>query len=187
MPTDYCLNFNLYLIDDFLPLYYFQLHRYRIERDNIGHCFIVNNVASEYPAASKHDVDEMISSLKLFGYEWDERRCMECVVKPSDIHICQSCQSRNKIHLFEDLNTQVRTGLHNFPDFWLICLICDHINPYHFINFNPLLYDSVFGKRVLTYRENRGTPDYSKMNELMVGIENYIFLKRGKPHLSKNV
>ena len=41
---------------------------------------------------------------------------------------------------------------------------------------------SVFGKRVLTYRENRGTPDYSHMNGVIVGIENYIFLKRGKPH-----
>ena len=25
--------------------------------------------------------------------------------------------------------------------------------------------DSVFGKRVLTYWENRGTPDYNQMNE----------------------
>ncbi len=28
------------------------------------------------------------------------------------------------------------SGLHNFPDFWLICLICDHINPHPFIHFN---------------------------------------------------
>ena len=47
--------------------------------------------------------------------------------------------------------------------------------------------DSVFGKRVLTYWENMGTPDYSQMNVFMVGIENYIFLERGKPDLSKNV
>ncbi len=46
--------------------------------------------------------------------------------------------------------------------------------------------DSVFGKRVLTYWENRGTPDCSQMNGFMIGIENYIFLERGKPHLSKN-
>ena len=36
--------------------------------------------------------------------------------------------------------------------------------------------DSVFGKRVLTYWENRGTPDHSQINGFMVGIENYIFL-----------
>ena len=48
------------------------------------------------------------------------------------------------------------------------------------------IYDSVFGKRVLTYWENRGTPDYSQMNGFMAGIEDYIFLERGKPHLSKN-
>ena len=47
--------------------------------------------------------------------------------------------------------------------------------------------DSVFEKRVLTYWENRGTPDYSQVNRFMVGIENYIFLERGKPHLSKKV
>ncbi len=47
--------------------------------------------------------------------------------------------------------------------------------------------DSVFGKRELTYWENRATPDYKLMNGFMVGIENYIFLERGKPHLSKNV
>ncbi len=38
------------------------------------------------------------------------------------------------------------------------------------------IYDSVFGKRVLTYWENRGTPDYNQMIGFMVGIENYIFL-----------
>ncbi len=47
--------------------------------------------------------------------------------------------------------------------------------------------DSVFGKRVLMYWENRRTPDDSQMNGFMVGIGNYIFLERGKPHLSKNV
>ncbi len=49
------------------------------------------------------------------------------------------------------------------------------------------ILDSIFGKRVLTYWENRGTPDYNQMNALMVGIANYIFLERGKSHLSKNV
>ncbi len=48
-------------------------------------------------------------------------------------------------------------------------------------------FDSVFQKRVLTYWENRTTLDYSQMNGFMVGIENYIFLESGKPHLSKNV
>ncbi len=48
-------------------------------------------------------------------------------------------------------------------------------------------YDSVFGKRVLTYWENEGTPDYNQINGLKVGIENYMFLERGKQHLSKNV
>ena len=37
------------------------------------------------------------------------------------------------------------------------------------------------------YWKNIGTPDYSYMNEIIVGIENYIFLEKGKPHLSKNV
>ncbi len=49
------------------------------------------------------------------------------------------------------------------------------------------LNDSVFGKRVLTYWENRGTPDYREMNGFRVGIENYIFLERRKPNLFKNV
>ncbi len=47
--------------------------------------------------------------------------------------------------------------------------------------------DSVFRKRILTYWENRGTPHYSQMNGFMVGIENYIFFERGKPHFPKNV
>ena len=55
------------------------------------------------------------------------------------------------------------------------------------VNFVPKRYDSVFGKRVLTYWENRGTSDYSHMNGFMVGIENYIFLERRNPHLSRNV
>ncbi len=33
-----------------------------------------------------------------------------------------------------------KSGLHNFLDFWLICLIYDHINPYLFLYFNPPLY-----------------------------------------------
>ncbi len=45
--------------------------------------------------------------------------------------------------------------------------------------------DSVLGKRVLTYWESRGTPDYSQMNGFMVGIENYIFVERGMPQLFK--
>ncbi len=32
-----------------------------------------------------------------------------------------------------------------------------------------LSFDSIFGKRVLTYWENRGNPDYSQMNGFMVG------------------
>ena len=48
-------------------------------------------------------------------------------------------------------------------------------------------FDSVLGKRVLTYWENRGNGDYNKMNGFMVGMENYTFLERGNPHLSKNV
>ena len=47
------------------------------------------------------------------------------------------------------------------------------------------VYDSVFGKRVLTYWENRDISDYSQMNGFMVAIENYIFLETGKPNLSK--
>ena len=58
-------------------------------------------------------------------------------------------------------------------------------NMFHFEQIG--LYDSVFGKRVIMYWENRGTLDYSPMNGFMVGTENYIFLERGKPHLSKNV
>ncbi len=37
-------------------------------------------------------------------------------------------------------------------------------------------YDFVFGKRVLTYWENRGTSDCNHMNGFMVGIENYWLL-----------
>ena len=50
-----------------------------------------------------------------------------------------------------------------------------------------MTFDSVFGKRVLTYWENRGTPGCDQMDGFMIAIENYIFLERGKPHLSKNV
>ena len=38
-------------------------------------------------------------------------------------------------------------------------------------------YDSVFGKRVLMYRENRGNPGYSHMNVFIVSMENYTFLE----------
>ena len=50
-----------------------------------------------------------------------------------------------------------------------------------------LIIDSMLGKRVLTYWENRGSPDYSQMNGFREGIERYIFLERVKPHLFKNV
>ncbi len=46
------------------------------------------------------------------------------------------------------------------------------------------LNDSIFAKRVLTYWDDN---DYSQMNGFMEGIENYIFLEKGKPHLSINV
>ncbi len=39
-----------------------------------------------------------------------------------------------------------------------------------------IIYDSVLGKRVLTYWENRGNPDYSQINGFMVGTENFIFM-----------
>ena len=41
-----------------------------------------------------------------------------------------------------------------------------------------MTFDSLFGKRVLTYWENKGNPNYSQMNGFMVGIENDIFLER---------
>ncbi len=47
--------------------------------------------------------------------------------------------------------------------------------------------DSVFGKRVLTYGENRRNPDHSQMNGFIVGVGNYIFLEREKPTLSRYV
>ena len=37
--------------------------------------------------------------------------------------------------------------------------------------------DSVFAKKVLTYRENRGNPGYSHMNVFIVSMENYTFLE----------
>ena len=49
------------------------------------------------------------------------------------------------------------------------------------------LYDSVFGKRVLTYWENRGNLDYHQMNVFMVDNENYILLEREESHLSENI
>ncbi len=71
------------------------------------------------------------------------------------------------------------------------CKNFNQIQSYYFLlvstSFLAITDDSVFGKRVLTYRENRGTPDYSLMNGFMVVIANYIFLERGKSHLSKNV
>ncbi len=48
-------------------------------------------------------------------------------------------------------------------------------------------YDSVLGKRVLTYWENRGNLDYTQMNVIIVAMKNYIFLESRRPHLSKNV
>ncbi len=48
-------------------------------------------------------------------------------------------------------------------------------------------YDSVFGKGVLTYWENRGNLDYHQTNVFTVAIENYIFLERRESHLSENV
>ncbi len=34
---------------------------------------------------------------------------------------------------------------------------------------------------------NMGNLDYSQMNVFIVAMENYVFLERGKSHLSKNV
>ncbi len=47
-------------------------------------------------------------------------------------------------------------------------------------------YDSVLGKRVLTYQENRGNPAYSHMNVFIVPTENYTFLKGSDLPLFKN-
>ncbi len=41
-----------------------------------------------------------------------------------------------------------------------------------------LLYDCVFGKRVLTYWENKGNPGYNHMNVFKATMENYIFSER---------
>ena len=55
--------------------------------------------------------------------------------------------------------------------------------PHRFVSvclFSPLEHassDSVFGKRVLTYWENGGTPNYNQMKGFIVDIENYIFLE----------
>ncbi len=54
-----------------------------------------------------------------------------------------------------------------------------------------VIYDSVFRvltyKRVLTYWENRGNPNYHQRNVFAVAMENYIFLERREPHLSENI
>ena len=47
--------------------------------------------------------------------------------------------------------------------------------------------DSVLGKRVLTYWENRGTSGYSYMNAVLVPMEYYTFLERWDLPLSKNM
>ncbi len=47
--------------------------------------------------------------------------------------------------------------------------------------------DSVFGKRVLTYWENRVNLDYHQMNLFTVTMENYIFLEKAEPKLSENI
>ena len=44
-----------------------------------------------------------------------------------------------------------------------------------------------YGKRILMYWEIRGNSDCRQMNGFIAGIGNYIFLERGKPHLSKNI
>ena len=82
------------------------------------------------------------------------------------------------IDLLLDTTQWAQVHLLNVFKHWLPTLS----KPYYLI-----IFDSVFGKRVLTYWKNRGISDYSQMNGLMEGIENYIFLERGKPHLSKNV
>ncbi len=50
-----------------------------------------------------------------------------------------------------------------------------------------LTFDSVFGKRVLTYWENRGNLNLHQMNVFIVAMENYIFLERGESHLFENI
>ncbi len=45
----------------------------------------------------------------------------------------------------------------------------------------------IIGKRVLTYRENRGNLEYSEINVSIVAMKNYVFLERGRSRLSKNV
>ncbi len=44
-----------------------------------------------------------------------------------------------------------------------------------FFIYHPLTYDSVFGKRVLTYWEHRGNLNYHQMNVFTVAMENYIY------------
>ena len=48
-------------------------------------------------------------------------------------------------------------------------------------------YDSEFGKRVLTYCENRRNLKYHQMDIFMATMKNYIFLERREPHLSENI
>ena len=54
-------------------------------------------------------------------------------------------------------------------------------------NSKAFSFDSIFGKRVLTYWENRGNPYYHQMNVFRVSMENYMFLERGESYLSKNI
>ncbi len=49
------------------------------------------------------------------------------------------------------------------------------------------IYDSVLGKRVLTYWKNRGNLDYHNMKVFVVAMDNYIFLERGESPFSENV
>ncbi len=48
-----------------------------------------------------------------------------------------------------------------------------------------MLVDSVLGKRVLMYWENRGMSDYRHMKVFIVAMDN-IFLQRVESHLSEN-
>ena len=50
------------------------------------------------------------------------------------------------------------SGLHNFQDFWLICLICDHINPYPSLYMNQCQHSWSQSVRPMSSQDQQSNP-----------------------------
>ncbi len=86
----------------------FQPNIYQITK-NIGHCLVISNVAFEHPEGSQKDTSALIHAYSAIGFEEDQSPCGECINQDNQVRICETCQLKNKIHVYEDCTNEVIT------------------------------------------------------------------------------